>query len=65
MEALNNVIRPSGISAQFTIRLNGIKLCAGLNYASFCTVLFSIMQLCRSLLIINLGSGKIRLIAQI
>ena len=31
-----NVVRPSDTSAQFAIRLNGIILCAVLNYISFC-----------------------------
>ena len=31
-----HVVRAFGTYAQFAIRLNGIILCAGLNYAGFC-----------------------------
>ena len=51
MKALANVVRYSGTSAQFAIRLNGIRLCAGLNYASFCALLFSIMLLVEAYLL--------------
>ena len=30
----SNVVRPSGTSAKFAIRLNEFRLCAGLNYAT-------------------------------
>ena len=31
MKALANVVRPSGTCTQFAIRLNGPRLCAGIN----------------------------------
>ena len=50
-KALANVVRPSGTSEQFAIRLNGIRLCTGLNYASFYALLFSVMLLVEAYLL--------------